>query len=562
MNNQALMGIETEFKLLRTGEAVDGKEYFQDIVGGLPIPYFNKAPTCIRLATGGSFYVDGVEPEVTTAPFQIEPGAVSGVAGNLFWNIGLVLQGLKKANASRERELYLQGYSAHYSFTFPNVTSHHGDICRTLAATVNPAIQLLTENRKSSGVMFRYRENGRVEICADFIPSLEDTVAAVGFQAALLSTIDTWLEQGATVEDVQNKLRYQLPLEQISPVRTREGYILRTPEVIKKGRKAVLSVQDNSLSVNRKISAQELLEYFVELCEPAAREILLPEEQQILYDSISGKRKLPIDSQGYPQRYTKIAPVPINPLKSVSPLTRAFGNAVQSRKVNGCLLEPAEVTWQVITFRYGQNGTSKLIYVPLDCMVPFDRMIERSPELLSSLADGNITEEQKAELGKLGIAHPEALLVAPAVLFDHHSTVINIITREMFGPEIFNDPRENIREGYNLYHNLETILNSQIIFPIKENKELYSKNYLINDGMYSLKELNKIELNTDSFPELGMYFVPDDCNFLEKYKKPKEKTKYRELEEILTNCSSAEENTESKKIRKPRLIDRLTGLFE
>ena len=259
MTKKVIIGIENEFELRhRTiGVKIDGKLVVDRIIDNIKIPYFRRSSGNFRLATGGSFYIDGNEPEITTAPYLLEKGAVTAVATNLVENRNVLVDAI---NVMSEVKIYqLDGYSAHYHFTTPqSLESEHyrRDLSRVLALTVNPALQLLVENRHSSGVMFRYRADGRIEICADYISNIDDIVTAVGFQAGMLTRIDDWVKDGATIEDVQTILGYKL-LGTPEKSASRPGYTLKTPDVIKKGRKAVLEVENKGKVQN--MTAQELL---------------------------------------------------------------------------------------------------------------------------------------------------------------------------------------------------------------------------------------------------------------------------------------------------------------
>ena len=514
MKPTALMGIENEFKLLRAGMLIPGNEAFPKIIERLPIPYFKKTEGCVRLATGGSFYIDGNEPEVTTAPFYIEPGAVTGLAHNLHLNLNCVLEGLEKADHGVSGTLaprYLQGYSAHYSFTFPKVAEKASEVAYLLAQTVNPAVHLFVENRKSSGVMFRYREQGRMEICGDYVPDLDNVIAAVSFQAAVLHTLDRWLEQSATLDDIKEKLRYYSPSEQVAPVHSRQGYALRLPQVIREGRRAKLDVFDAQSSFRYKsllspifstvntstvVTAQELLEHFYELAEPASREILSADEQKILLDRVQGKEKLAIDSTGYPVGYTKVRPLAVDPQRAVSPLTTAFGNAVAERKVDGGTLAAQHIGWREINFSYAHNGSSGQVWIPLDDLVSFDRLLEQHPEFLPKIVTKTLSEAELQVMAGLGVKEPYAWLVSKIGEEGVPGTYHHIIS---FFPELPQDTRlgELMREYYPL-----------------SGQEFLEQ---FHHGLFS-SEISKIELKEKNYEIYYDYKIPLLSHHIEKEK--------------------------------------------
>ncbi len=462
------------------GHPRDGKEHFSAVVNALPIPYFKRSDNCVRLATGGSFYIDGSEPEVTTAPFYVEPGAVTGLASNLYLNLNPVLAALQKINGENGK-LYLQGYSAHFSFTFPAISSRTAQVAHLLATTANPAIQLFIENRKSSGVMFRHRANGRLEICGDYVPGLENLVSAVAFQATLLSTIDHWLSEGASLDDVKHQLRYSLPPEQVRSCRLRRGYLLPTPEVIQQGRRALLEMHDgwDGRTAARQLSVQELLEHLYQLCEPAAETILSPAEQKLLLAAVERTKKLPIDSHGYPAGYAKVEPVPVNARIAVSPLTKALGNAVQERQVEGVRLIPDYVGWDAVGYSCQNGKQPEKIWVPLKDLVAFDRLVEEHPELLKPLIAKTLTEQQRITLAAVGITDPDrfSTYVPPQEqpADQHHNYLLSFLN----GNIIELDQRmENLREERQMYYSsIENIINYSIKNNSKNGESIFKEEY-------------------------------------------------------------------------------------
>ncbi len=499
-SRKPLMGIENEFKLLRAGEIVNGGSYFPALVDRLPIPYFRKSPICVRLATGGSFYIDGNEPEVTSAPFYVEPGAATSVASNLFLSINSVLVAMKKANEEQHAGLHLNGYSAHYSFTFPEIAPCHREVAYLLATTANPALQLLLENRKSSGIMYRNRENGRLELCGDYIPQPADVIAAVSFQAALLNMIDARLRPGpglfgrlGSVEKVRKLLRFSLP-EPAVPVGSRSGYKLPTPQVIAGGRKALLQMHDAKTGETVKLTAQDLLEYLASLLPSTQDEVLSEGERKLLYDSIEGIRKLPIDANSYPQGYNNVSLVPVDLERARSPLTQALGNAVRPRQVNGGTLTPQQLSWSHVQYQYEHNGSSGELYVPLDDLVAFEALLEQHPALFEPLLRRDLTKRQLQILSQLGFSEPYEILERPAdseqADINNYLNITDIIPhREL----------RRLEEIVTQYENINSIIFSS--FPIT--KKLIEDIYIFQDKspIYNEYIHYKLGLPESDFPQ-------------------------------------------------------------
>ncbi len=405
MKLKTVMGIENEFKLLdKNGNILLGVDYYKEILNKLEVPYFKVGLTSSRLATGGAFYIDGKEPEVTTAPYILEKGAVIALVTNLILNRNVVVDALNRYN---KNDLRLDGYSTHYNFTLPEIKSkaEEKNVCYILTKTVNPALQLFLENRYSEGIMFRHRENGRIEICADYIPDLEDMVAAVGFQVAMLTSIDKLLREGADKQEIEKILKYRIP-KNPDRTATRTGFILKTPEVIRKGRTAKVKVLDYN-GREHDISAQKLLEEYYKIFENSINSELSDEEKKILTDYVEGKRKLPIDHRGYPDRYHHVKVTPIDFEKVKTPLMTALGNAVSERKIGEYVLSPENLSWKEVEFGINSTPCGKTLKVGIDDLVTFDKLVEDNIELVKRMLSGDLTAKDRVILKELDISDPD-----------------------------------------------------------------------------------------------------------------------------------------------------------
>ena len=415
MEKPALMGIENEFTLSNQFEPdINGELIYKSMLNALPVLYFEKSNIAVRLATGGAFYIHGNETEITSAPNSLEKSAVTAVVTNLIINRNTIIQALKNINAgvrkgdANQPKYQLNGYSAHYNFSFPQFSSsarHRDNLCYLLAETINPALQLLIENRHSSGIMFRYTCQNRIEICAEYVPSLEDMISGVGFQAAALFAMDKWIEKGADFDDINHKLKYIL-CEIPHNLDAKVGWILKTPQVISEGRKAL--IECNNFADTKKpmfghpsaklIKVQALLEHYCEIFEWAMEEILSEQEKKLLMDAVQKKRKIPIDHRGYPEGYFNVKIVNIGQRPAEYPLAAALGNAVSPRSIHGMSLTPESISWDYVGYSILPQDAK--LSIPLHEIVFFENLLNEHPATIKRLLAHKLTAKDKELLEK------------------------------------------------------------------------------------------------------------------------------------------------------------------
>jgi hypothetical protein len=384
-----IIGIENEL-------LVDGlsdsqtylREHFKGFVDNLEMDYWGDfGCKKVRFSNGGVFYIDGSAPEVTSAPFHLEPGSVTKVANNLFLGTNDVL------NAFRKNGFELVGYSAHYNFTFPHIKEKDNETMKILAQSgINPVTQLFLENRESKGVMFRYRSGRRLEICGDYLTKLDDVICANAFQAALLKRVDELYKGGKSEDDLVALLRYRLSGE-VQRTGTRSGYILKTPEVIKGGRDGKLVVKDLREDRTIELTVQDLLDYYKTLLDDS---VLSNSEKEILHSSIEGKRLIPIDIEKLPPRYNIVRTVEIG--ESQSELSQAYGKAIKEREIGGLKLKPTSVEWKTIQYKCDDVH----FMVKQESMVSFENLL-KNPDLFKAVVTRDMSNSQVQELEGIGL---------------------------------------------------------------------------------------------------------------------------------------------------------------
>jgi len=152
-----------------------------------------------QLPAGGAIYFDTGVIEVATPIVELEPGCCYR-ATRLLWEQIRYLRVELDHWAKRHRcQCRLQGFSTHYSFSFPNARKsklRNANKLAYLLAHILPApVILLAANRQSSAVGVRPRRT-RVEVTADFTPDPALMLATCAFIAGVVQTVLRWEDFG------------------------------------------------------------------------------------------------------------------------------------------------------------------------------------------------------------------------------------------------------------------------------------------------------------------------------------------------------------------------------
>ena len=164
---RAVIGLEAEFNLLVNGRRRRPEKVFGDpsrLVRRRMIPRTGKS---FQSPAGGAIYFDTGVIEVATPIVELEPGCCYR-ATRLLWEQIRYLRVELDHWAKRNRcDCRLQGFSAHYNFSFPNARkskSRNPTKLGYLLAHILPVpVLLLASNRQSSAVGVRPRRS-RLEI--------------------------------------------------------------------------------------------------------------------------------------------------------------------------------------------------------------------------------------------------------------------------------------------------------------------------------------------------------------------------------------------------------------
>ena len=196
---RAVIGLEAEFNLLVNGRRRRPEKVFGDpsrLVRRRMIPRTGKS---FQLPAGGAIYFDTGVIEVATPIVELEPGCCYR-ATRLLWEQIRYLRVELDHWAKRHRcQCRLQGFSTHYSFSFPNARKsklrNANKLAYLLAHILPVPVILLASNRQSSAVGVRPRRT-RVEVTADFTPDPVLMLATSAFIAGVVQTVLRWEDFG------------------------------------------------------------------------------------------------------------------------------------------------------------------------------------------------------------------------------------------------------------------------------------------------------------------------------------------------------------------------------
>jgi len=215
---RAVIGLEAEFNLLVNGRRRRPEKVFGDpsrLVRRRMIPRTGKS---FQSPAGGAIYFDTGVIEVATPIVEIEPGCCYRATRSL-WEQIRYLRGELDHWARRNRcQCRLQGFSAHYNFSFPNARKsklrNATKLAYLLAHILPVPVILLASNRQSSAVGVRPRRT-RVEVTADFTPDPALMLATCAFLAGAVQTVLRWEDFG-----LRQLKRYGIP--RMTPFRLRK----------------------------------------------------------------------------------------------------------------------------------------------------------------------------------------------------------------------------------------------------------------------------------------------------------------------------------------------------
>ena len=196
---RAVIGLEAEFNLFVNGRRRRPEKVFGDpsrLVRRRMIPRTGKS---FQLPAGGAIYFDTGVIEVATPIIELEPGCCYRATRLLWEQIRYLRKELDHWAKRHACHCTLQGFSAHYNFSFPIARKSDVRSATKLAyllAHILPVpVILLATNRQSSAVGVRPRGN-RVEVTVDFTPDPALMLATTAFIAGAMGTVLGWKDFG------------------------------------------------------------------------------------------------------------------------------------------------------------------------------------------------------------------------------------------------------------------------------------------------------------------------------------------------------------------------------
>src|SRR6266566_2735864 len=207
--SRAVIGLEAEFNLFVNGRRRRPEKVFGDpsrLVRRRMIPRTGRS---FQLPAGGAIYFDTGVIEVATPIVELERGCCYRATRLLWEQIRYLRKELDHWARGHKCQCTLQGFSAHYNFSFPTARKsklrNATKLAYLLAHILPVPVILLATNRQSSAVGVRPRGN-RIEVTVDFTPDPALMLATCAFIAGAMQTVLRWEDFG-----LRRLGRYGLP---------------------------------------------------------------------------------------------------------------------------------------------------------------------------------------------------------------------------------------------------------------------------------------------------------------------------------------------------------------
>jgi hypothetical protein len=188
------VGLEAEFSLFIDDRPEKPEEIFGTPRAFIRGPLHHRLGTSYQLPTGAAVYFDTGVIELATPPIELDQGCVARAVRLLWESIQFIRGELDAWERRSGRVARLVGFSAHYNVSVEwglQYPKRLDPMAKLLTYVLPPAVMLLATNSLSNGVGVRPRTD-RIEVTADFTPSVPMMIAAGSLLTGIVRNVATW----------------------------------------------------------------------------------------------------------------------------------------------------------------------------------------------------------------------------------------------------------------------------------------------------------------------------------------------------------------------------------
>lgn len=213
-----VIGIEAEFTLFVDDEKRRPEDIFGTARSLISAPMIPRTGRSYQLPSGGAIYFDTGVIEVATPIVELAPGCAYRGTRLLWEQIRYLRQELDAWSARNDCACRLQGFSAHYNFSFPEERRSSARTASKLGYLLSHIlpvpVMLLAANRETTAVGVRPR-GSRLEVTTDFTPDAPLMLATCGLITGVMEGVLQWDDYS-----VDQIARHGIP--RVSPFRLRK----------------------------------------------------------------------------------------------------------------------------------------------------------------------------------------------------------------------------------------------------------------------------------------------------------------------------------------------------
>lgn len=302
-----MLGLEAEFTLLLDGVPHRPERVFgspQRLIRQKMLPRTGRS---FQLPAGGAIYFDTGVIEVATPIIEVEEGCCYRATRLLWEQIRYLRRELDAWGKTNGRQARLQGFSAHYNFSFPKScvsrTRNASGFARLLAHLLPIPVIVLGANRRSTAAGIRQRGQ-RIEITADFTPDPALMLATCAFIAGIFEVALSWDHYRLTI--LRRKQIPQLQLYRLRKHSSRKGERILADSLAHDPFLAQLNDAVWPLRDGRTLS---LRDFCLETLDPFRAEIARLSDRETLHHIeavFAGKARSLLDFDDRPSAYDNV----------------------------------------------------------------------------------------------------------------------------------------------------------------------------------------------------------------------------------------------------------------